>query len=196
MSALPNAMSETSTKTWNGRVQSGGWTTDACESMIFSASYALSCVSVHRNGVQCTTASKGVAKSARCHSMRQWQRSWPKNCPNAFAFFGVGDFLIASIFLGSTAMPSFLTMCPNRVPLVTPNAHLAGFRLSLAMRHRSKHKQRWCKWPLGVPCTAKSSRNTCINAGMYSPNTSEMIHWNMSYYSARTRGTKAGPQGS
>ena len=130
MSALPIAMSEASTKTWNGRVQSSGWTIGACESMIFSASYALSYVSVHRNGVRCTAAYKGVAKSARCRSMRMCQWSWPKNGSNAFAFFGVGDLMIASISPGSTAMPSLLTMCPSRAPLITPNGHLARFKLS------------------------------------------------------------------
>ena len=33
----------------------------ACESMNFSASYALSSVSIHRNGVRCTAACRGVA---------------------------------------------------------------------------------------------------------------------------------------
>ena len=107
--------SEASTKTWNGRVQSGGWKTGACESMTFKASYAMSSMSVYQNGVRCTTTCRGVAKSARCHSMRLCQHSWTKNRPNAFAFFGVGDLMIASIFPRSTAMPSLLTMCPKRV---------------------------------------------------------------------------------
>ena len=130
ISALPMAMSEASTNTWNGRVQSGGWTTGAWDSMIFTASYAFSSVSVHRNGVRWTAACKGVAKSARCRNMRLCQRSCPRNRPSCFAFFGAGDLIIASIFPGSTAMPSLLTMCPSSVPLVTPNAHFAGFRLS------------------------------------------------------------------
>ena len=46
--------------------------------------------------------------------------------------------MIASIFPVSTAMPSLVTMCPSRVPLITPKAHLAGFRFSRAVRHRSK----------------------------------------------------------
>ena len=45
--------------------------------------------------------------------------------------------MIASIFPGSTAMPSLLTMYPSKVPLVTLNAHLAGFKLCHAMRHHS-----------------------------------------------------------
>ena len=120
------------TTTWNALVESGGWTTGACESMNFKASYALFCVYFPRNGVRCTATCGGVAKSARCRSMRLCHRSWPKNRPNAFAFFGMGDLMMASIFPGSTAMHSSLTMSPRRVPLVTSNAHLARFRLSLA----------------------------------------------------------------
>ena len=151
MSALPIVMFEASTKTWNGRVQSGGWTIGACDSMTFNASYALSSVLVHRNDARCIAACKNVAKSTRCHSMRLCQPSWPKNRPNAFAFFGMGDFMIASIFPRSTAMPSLLTMCLNKVLLVTPNAHLTGFRLSLAVQQRCRHNRRSYKWSLRVP---------------------------------------------
>ena len=142
MSALPIAIFEASTKTWNGRVQSDGWTIGACESMTFKASYALFSVSVHRNGVRCTATCRGIAKSDRCHSMRLCHHSWPKNRPNAFAFFGVGDLMMTLIFPGSTAMASSLKMWPRRVPLVTQNTHLAGFRLSLAAQQRSGHNQR------------------------------------------------------
>ena len=87
--------------------------------------------------------------------------------------------MIVSIFPGSTANPSLLTMCPTRAPLVNPNAHLDGFRLSPVVRHCSKHNRRWCKWSLRIPYTAKSSGNTYIKAGMYSPSISEMIRWNV-----------------
>ena len=123
--------------------------------MIFSASYALSSVSIHQKGVRCIAVCKGVAKFARCRSMRLCQRSWPKNRPNAFAFFGVGDCMIASIFPRSTAIPSLLTMHPSRVPLVTLNAHLAGLRLSRVVRHHSKHNRRWCKWSFAHPVYRK-----------------------------------------
>ena len=147
--------------------------------MIFRVLYAFSSVSVHWNGVRCTAACNGVAKSARCRNMRLCQRSCPRNLPNCFAFFRAGDLMIASIFQGSTAMPSLLTICPSNVPLVMPNAHLAGFELSRAVRHRSRQRRKWCKCELCIPYTAKSSKNTCINAGMYSPNTSEMIRGNV-----------------
>ena len=94
---------------------------------------------------------------------------------NAFAFFKVGALMMASIFPGSTAMPSLLTICPRRVSLITQNAHLGGFRLSRVARQCSWHQRRWCRWSFGAPYTVKSSKNTSMNVKMYSPNTSEMI---------------------
>ena len=67
--------------------------------------------------------------------MRLCQRSCPNNHPKCFAFFGLGDLMIASIFPGSSAMASLLTMCPSSTLLVTPNAHLAGFKRS-QLAHR------------------------------------------------------------
>ena len=43
MSALPIAMFETFTKTWNGRVHSGGWTIGASDNIIFSLVLHMSC---------------------------------------------------------------------------------------------------------------------------------------------------------
>ena len=94
---------------------------------------------------------KGVAKSARCRSMRLCQWSWPKNRPNPFTFFGMGDLMIASIFPRSMLMPSLLTMCPSKGQLVILNANLDGFKRNHVVRHRSKHSRRWCKWSLRIP---------------------------------------------
>ena len=111
-------------------------------------------------------------RSARCRIMRLCHLICPKNRSNAFAFFGVGAFMTASIFSGSIAMPLLLTICPSSAPLVIPKSHLAGFRLSRAGRQCSRHK-----WTCRAPYTVKSSKYTCMNAGMYSPNTYEMIRW-------------------
>ena len=118
-----------------------------------------------------------VAKSAKCRNIRLCQRICPKKWLRALALVGVFASMIAVILLGSTTIPSLLTISPSNAPLVTPNAHFSVLRLKCDVRQRSKQSRRCPKCSPHVPYTTKSSRKTCINAGMYSPKISTIVHW-------------------
>ena len=139
------AMSDTSTKTCNGRVQSGGWMTGACVNIIFKVLIASTSISFHLNGVRCTAPCKGVPNSARYRNIRLCHLIFPRNLLRAFGFFGVAALIIAFIFPGSTTTPSLLKIWSSSVSLITPNAHFVGFRLSLVDLHFSRHSWRWLR---------------------------------------------------
>ena len=105
ISALLIAMSEASTNTWNDLDHSGGYMTGAWVNMIFSASYALSSVVVHLNGVRCTPTCRGVAKSVKYCNIRLCQHICTRKRLRDFALLGVFASTIALILLGSTASP-------------------------------------------------------------------------------------------
>ena len=56
----------------------------------------------------------------------------------ALALFGAGASRIALTLFGSTAIPSLLTMWPNRLPLVTPKTHFPGFKLSVRINTKTE----------------------------------------------------------
>ena len=61
----------------------------------------------------------GYSQIQLCH------RIWPRHRLKAFTFFGVGASRMALTLSGSTVIPSLMTMCFSRSPLVTPNVHFS-----------------------------------------------------------------------
>ena len=124
-------------------------------------------------------ACSGVAKSAKCLIIRLCHRICPWNRLRLFALLGASASRIAFTLSESIAIPSLLTTWPSRLPLATLKTHFARFRLSRYSRHFSKHSRRLSRCSVYRLYTTKSFRKTCMNPGIYSPNISMIMRWNV-----------------